>query len=288
MELIRKSDKRDGWYMITPGVAQKLLDERAPNRPLNERRSLKYAAVMSNGGFSENGEPIIVDESGALIDGQHRMRAVVVSNKPYVSYVIHAIPRKMFATIDDCAKRTGADVLSIQGIKHSAACAAVARWLIKAARGEPMSGGGGGKYTPRSIPNEETSKVLKKNRGIEESVSFCLEHELEKLMPISIGSFVHFMAAKTDKRKADRFIELLGSGEGLVAGSPILALRKRMISLKGSKHTIRPDEKLALTIKAWLHFKSDNEVGVLKVNRTRTKGGRPERFPWFDDPEVAA
>ena len=284
MDIVKRADKRDGWYLITPGVAQKLLDEKAPNRSLNERRAHKLAAVMSNGGFAENGEPIIMDESNALIDGQHRMRAVVIANKPYVSYVIHAIPRKMFATIDDCAKRTGADALSIQGIKNAAACAAVARWLIKSERGWSMSGGGGGeKFKTTAIPNEETSKVLKKNKEIEGSVAFCLENDIDKLMPISIGAFVHIMAAKTDKRKADRFIELLGSGEGLVSGSPVLLLRKRMIGLKGSKHMIRSDEKLALTIKAWLAFKHDRELGTLKVNRAKVKGNRPERFPWFDD-----
>ena len=59
---------------ITPHMAEQLLSVNADEqRNINKRRVDQYATDMAKGLWKANGEPIIIDERGRLIDGQHRL-----------------------------------------------------------------------------------------------------------------------------------------------------------------------------------------------------------------------
>ena len=62
---------------ITPLLAQTMLDSNTRNRKMNTNRVKQYTADMRAGRWCANGESIVVTESGILVDGQHRLQAVV-------------------------------------------------------------------------------------------------------------------------------------------------------------------------------------------------------------------
>jgi hypothetical protein len=70
---------------ITPQWAKKILETRNPrNRRLSEAFVAKLARDISAGAFVTTHQGIAFDTNGDLLDGQHRLAAIVLANKPVV------------------------------------------------------------------------------------------------------------------------------------------------------------------------------------------------------------
>ena len=100
---------------LTPALAKKLLENNPANRPLSQPRAKRLAESISRGEWLANGETIIVDVNGALIDGQHRCLAVVISETPIQTLFVEGVSPEAFATIDSGHARTNSDRFSVLG-----------------------------------------------------------------------------------------------------------------------------------------------------------------------------
>ena len=100
---------------LTPAIAKKLLEHNPSNRPLSQPRAKRIAESISRGEWLANGETIIVDVNGALIDGQHRCLAVVIAGIPIQTLFVEGVCPDAFATIDSGHARTDANRFSISG-----------------------------------------------------------------------------------------------------------------------------------------------------------------------------
>lgn len=114
---------------IGPEEAEEMLARNySENRKVRAKWVRELAAMMSAGSFvSQNGETVIVDESGTLYNGQHRMRAVVESGVT-LTFDVAVIPDETAAaaykTMDNGTKRNAADYV---GGKYKSERAALAR-----------------------------------------------------------------------------------------------------------------------------------------------------------------
>jgi hypothetical protein len=111
---------------ITPEMAQNYLDANHENqRPLKNARIKKYAEDIANNMWLLNGESIIIADDGTILDGQHRLSAIVLANKSVEIMVVKGIPKVQdgidtFGTIN-AENRSNADVLYIEGIRENTA-----------------------------------------------------------------------------------------------------------------------------------------------------------------------
>lgn len=78
---------------IHPDEARELLNTCENYRKLKMSAAKKLARNIDEGQFLLNGESIVIDEDGNLKDGQHRLTAVVLSNKPITAVVVRGISR---------------------------------------------------------------------------------------------------------------------------------------------------------------------------------------------------
>lgn len=111
---------------ITPEMASEMLENNVFNRPLSNARVGMYVDAMKAGEWSLNGEAIKFDETGRLLDGQHRLTSIIRSNIAIQSMVIRGLPAKSASTIDTGKNRTAADVLALGGSVSSLASKAFA------------------------------------------------------------------------------------------------------------------------------------------------------------------
>ena len=72
---------------ITPEMALSMLEHNYGNRRVASPYTSELAGYIRNGLWKENGESIIISEDGVLLDGQHRLSAVVMANKSIKSLV---------------------------------------------------------------------------------------------------------------------------------------------------------------------------------------------------------
>jgi len=126
--------------MVDPETARRWLSRNEANRSLRGSQVSKYARDMAAGRWQLTGAPIQFAADGRLLDGQHRLAAIVKAKITVAMFVVRGLPAAAQAYMDTGAKRTVADQLSIAGYKNSSVLAAGARlaWAWRMGRlGQP-------------------------------------------------------------------------------------------------------------------------------------------------------
>ena len=120
------------WMEITPAVAKAWLENNFANRPLTRDTVKAYALDMKNGKWLRTHQGIAFNDLDELIDGQHRLSAVVSAGVPVVMMVTFGLPAKTGEglTTMDCVDRgkprSVSDQLKIQhGMKDAPLVAAI-------------------------------------------------------------------------------------------------------------------------------------------------------------------
>lgn len=93
---------------VTPEMAGEWLTHNHNNRKIDKNTVMKYAADMFAGNFTLNPDAIAFDHEGSLVNGQHRLMAIVNSGVPTASVVIYDFPvvRTDFLNFDCGKNRT--------------------------------------------------------------------------------------------------------------------------------------------------------------------------------------
>ena len=99
--------------VITPKVAERMLQHNNNNRTLKSKTAAAYARDMENGLWRENDpNALIFSNEGELVDGQHRLKAVLISGATIPMNVTILAPNTK-AIVDRQALRTARDVLKM-------------------------------------------------------------------------------------------------------------------------------------------------------------------------------
>mgnify|MGYP006267278459 CR=1 FL=1 len=77
--------------VITPAEAQGYLNNNAKHRPIKDKKVAEYMEKMQDGQWKLNGKTICFDSNGRLLNGQHRLSAVVRSGVPLTTVVIRGL-----------------------------------------------------------------------------------------------------------------------------------------------------------------------------------------------------
>lgn len=104
---------------ITPELAKEYLEANMEeNRNIQVATVQGYAMMMRLGKWNLTHQGIAFDESGKLIDGQHRLKAVILANVPVKMMVTRNVQRKPGEafTIDTGRRRTFGNIAQISGI----------------------------------------------------------------------------------------------------------------------------------------------------------------------------
>lgn len=130
---------------ITPQWASKVLETRNPhNRNVSEPYVKKLARDIQCGSYLLTHQAIAFDTNGDLIDGQHRLHAVVLAQKPVKMLVVSGVEPTAklngssihtFSVIDSGRARRVGQMLQMEGYKYATRIAATARVLAQMCMG---------------------------------------------------------------------------------------------------------------------------------------------------------
>lgn len=105
--------------LITPNFAKQILLRADHNRRTKEQKVKLYCRQMKNGEWKTNtGESIKFDINGSLIDGKHRLTALVMADVAIEFLVISDLSPDVFSVLDTGSTRNGCDTFKIVGIKN--------------------------------------------------------------------------------------------------------------------------------------------------------------------------
>lgn len=229
---------------LTPALARVLLSRNDGNRRISDALVTSYARDISTGGWTFNGEPIILSLDGKLNDGQHRCEAVVAADKPIKTILVIGVDRETRTTLDQGRVRSAGDFLAMNG-HHTANVLGAAASLYW----QYLTFGQLARGSTQRPTKGEVMRCVEQHGDIAKSVSFCQRKGIGTVGGHSLISFVHFAVWKRAGRmSADEFIKSLVDGVGLSAQNPILYCRNRLINERGK---LRGNFKAELIFKAW-------------------------------------
>lgn len=253
--------------IITPEQAQKWLDQNtANNRRVSELHVDYLSGEMTAGQWKLNGEAIKFNGT-SLIDGQHRLHAVIQSGKTIESLVIRNLPNEVFDTLDTGRKRSAGDVLSMVGISNSAVLGSAASWIVRVQKGIVSS--------KRKRPSpQHIKRVVLDNPEIMNSVHF--QFHMRRVVSPGIMVATHFLFSQKDKALTEQMFESLRTGQIISKDHPFTHLRERLLQHAISRAKLPGEDIIALFIKAWNYARQGVEIKTLIW---RTRGDQPESFP---------
>lgn len=99
--------------LVTPEMAKQFLLQNTSNRGLRRSTVAKYAATMASGNWVLSPEGICFSSLGRLLNGQHRLSAVVASGVSVPFLIISNVSEDIFSVLDRGLTRTFSDAVGI-------------------------------------------------------------------------------------------------------------------------------------------------------------------------------
>lgn len=98
---------------ITPELAESWLAQNTFNRPVSMRVVRRYAADMASGSWHLNHQGVAFDSAGVLVDGQHRLHAIIRSGCTVSMMVTWGASR---VGVDELRVRSTSEVVKFGGL----------------------------------------------------------------------------------------------------------------------------------------------------------------------------
>lgn len=254
---------------ITPVMAEKWLENNPKNRTLREKKVSRLVTTIKKGQWKFNGDAIRIANDGSLIDGQHRLAAIMVSKKPCQSLVITGLSPDVMTTIDLGSSRSMGDHLKIQGYTGAVYALAAAVTVCLCFKDDGSYVDLKEKFSP-----DDALEFISENKGILKSLEFLSnKKDFQDLLPQSVSIATHYMFKKIHREDAEKFFHFLITGERLGLKSPILKLRSELILLRKDSKRMGFNRKLFLHLMttAFQAYLDDNRLDNLPAYKADTK-----------------
>jgi len=250
--------------LITPEIALNFLKSNTRNRQLKEEVVLEYARLMKANLWMENGEPIIFGKGNILLDGQHRLGAIVKSGKSQNCLVVFDVNPDAFSTIDVGKIRSGGDILYINGVKDSKKISSIISAYHATRKGYYTANNNRGisRVEILNIFNENPEFWIEINKK-----SNIFYKKIALLTASTIGGYMAFLILdkKHDKDFVFNFFFQLFFAENIENNSIIL-LREKYLKNLTKQYKITKEYKKAIFIKSWNNYVSKTDAKVLHYN----------------------
>ena len=295
---------RREFLAVTPGVAQGFLDQLHPDqRRYRDARVDGYAQDMRSGNWREDTEDtILIDWNGYLIDGQNRLRAVIESGATIRIWVVWGVDPAVMRVKDTGAPRTVADSLRIDGFGEGmtpvelGVLGAIARREIHWEAGRRTTGS---MKSLAQATHSDIGHLLKRQPDIYNAAKIGIDASRSNRPSLhgpTIYGFFWLHANRVHSDFAYRWQSFWITPEELPGNSPITVVRERFFRSKMAQSRggaasnrgdiLKPDEQLALMIRAWNWFLADRKATATKFLISRGKLDN-DNFPRFLTPEQA-
>lgn len=251
--------------LVTPGKAEAWLKRNVSNRKVRPSIVKVYADIMRHGNWQYPAGSIQFDKDGSLVDGQHRLHAIVLSGVSQHFVIVRGGGFDVQDVIDSGRTRSVGDQLFRRGEKHSVLLGSVVKAVMRYTRSPDAP------YSSRgSIRTTDVVDFLVEHPDIR--LSLPIGQRMSTRFgggPKATFSALHYIFAEIDLDAADAFFEGLIEGVGLDKNSPLLLLRNYLMQApwkEDSSHT----EIWAKTVKTWNAIREGREVKVLRYSKTET------------------
>lgn len=233
---------------ITPQHATTWLRANKNNRPVRRAHVAFLSGEITSGNWQVNGQAIVISDDEQVLDGQHRLMAVIESGMSIQSLVVYGISSDAFKTIDTGAVRTGADALYLHSPGMTASivrCLATSvQWCMRLEH-ESVS-------SKSRVSNTDIIAYVKEHPSLIQCAETLSGYPKES-RPISIGpaTACFDMFHRKAPPLAEEFMERLFTGEGIDRTDVEWILRQAFIRDAQRVTKLPTAIKVRMIVKGW-------------------------------------
>lgn len=254
---------RLSFMQITPEMAERWLKRNTRNRVPRPSVVARYARDMLNGKWHLDGSPIKFAPDGTLLDGQHRLAAIIESGVAVLSAVAVGIDPAAQSVMDTGRARTAADMLSIDGEKNSTTLAALARIGLQVERDDLSNAG--------EYSHEEIAAFIEANPDARYAVEFTKSVARKTDCPPAVVAYTYMVMARIDVFAAANFWVAAAEKVGLNAGDPVIAMTNRFAESRRNRERLSRAAYLSVIYRAWNYRRAGKSLRLVKI--ASPKGG---------------
>lgn len=262
---------------ITVDRARTLLSGQKKNRPLKQSKVKHIAKDIAEGRWAMNGESIVLDTDGDLLDGQHRLAALIYAAEKLLedetlsikSIIVSGVPRSLFATFDQGEKRSLADVVAIDDHPYPADLAVAIRLLVIRLAGKKVSGTG-------KLSHADSLAVLEDHPNLQGWVEYVVDLQGDEdtnwlrvgnlISPGYMAALCYLASLDYENDVIENFLKALTNQDHEKKGCPAVALRKVLLKNRMDKDSkLKRDALVSYVVKAILAFANGDEILTLKL-----------------------
>ena len=280
---------------IGPEEARNLLALRSKQRSIKYSKVYQFTQDMRHGRWKFNPQPICIDVNENLIDGQHRLAAVLRSGTTQTFLIAYGQDPELFYVLDRTNVRNVVDPLQADGHKNTTGIAATARDIYRVLAGVEC-------VQSRSTvgSDDDVRSVLAMLPRIEESFEACTAPAFRQVCPSKSTCAAAFtLMDYVDPKLAKDFMDRIVTGVGIKDKSdPAHLVRIRLGTIRdalaarrlGKRPNVMMDreEILAVLFKGFNYFRKGKKVTALRYRRTIEPfpviQGVPDLSSWWTPP----
>lgn len=231
---------------VTPEVARAWLERNTGNRSASMAHVAKLEKTIREGGWKMTGDPIRFSKGGSLLDGQHRLHAILQSGIAVTCVVMRGFDESIFDVLDSGKGRQKSDVLFVQlglPVETCKMLATATTWVIDYEK-EQFG-------FPGKAEKTEVLEFVKRNPLLIAAAEYAHGLPRQSPVPRSIAAMFYFYASQHSQAKAERFLErfMVGAVDGV--SDNLLYLRNRCFSASVDRRPIHRSQVLAALIRTW-------------------------------------
>lgn len=246
---------------VTPEMAERWLGKNHVNRNIRNNRVGKYASDMANGKWQITGEAIKFDRAGSLVDGQHRLWAVVESGCTVPMFVVRGLDENTQIVLDSGSARTSADNLHMMGVKNAHLVSSIARRRIS------LTGF-------NDVSNSEVYDYVLEHPEIAEAARIAARYANRcDVIPSTAGLAAWSIAEIHGWVTSEEFFHAAAEKIGLTPGDPVLAMTAFFAEQRRNRRKLTIEAQLSVIIRAFNYRYEGKQWRTVRVNSPGANGG---------------
>ncbi|MEU1761147.1 hypothetical protein [Micromonospora sp. NPDC005652] len=274
---------------VTPEMAEEMLTrppavlpggQRVEQRPLDMGHVAKLKAAIERGEWTLTPQGLIEAPDGGILDGQHRLNAILQSGKTLRMRITRNVPPQTFYALDGGKKRTVANHLSTMGEKNTnhlqSALKSLHCWEQWSADPDgPLAGWTN--WSRKDVSYPQTQDVLARWPQMREAVRDGSNMMRQvKGIPAAAAVFLVLVDATIKQTYGDgpdatfwqlklrEFVQAVQTGEMIARNHPAYTLREWIRNGSGGAGPEKREKQLLALLKAWKAYVSGKTTAIVK------------------------
>lgn len=245
-----------GPVWVTPELARLWLTRNHKNRKIREHLVNALARDMVTDHWAYTGEAIKFDRTGKLLDGQHRLKAILKSGSTVKMFVIVDLPTEAQSFMDAGARRSAGDALAFRDEVNASLLASTIRFAIRF---------DGKRSSKEAISHAEIIAYLTEHPEIRRYVGLTQRHYKKIDMKPSVFAYALWRLFQIDERDAQRFLSDVIEMRSTGIGDPIYTLLARFRTARKNREKLDSVTELGFVFRVWNAYRTGATLKILKV-----------------------